>query len=71
MQDIVGQPLALLQRDRERMRRARLQRQIDALERKLDKIGPHPVGLARDRAFKLVSKVKRLKGELLQPVLPW
>lgn len=60
----------ILARTCERVRRERLHRQIGALEGKLEKIGPSPVGLRRDRAFKLLSKLKRLKGQLAHPELP-
>ncbi len=59
----------LLRRDRERRRRGRLLGQIGVLERKRDKIGASPVGLARERWFRLNSKVKKLKQELNQLVL--
>ena len=59
----------ILSRTRERVRRERLHRQIGALERKLEKIGPNPRGLRRDRAWRLNSKIKRLKHQLDQPEL--
>jgi hypothetical protein len=60
---------SLVRRVKEAKRRERLHRQIGALDSKLDKIG-NPVGqLARNRVYRLTSKLKRLKGELAQPEL--
>ena len=59
----------ILARTRERVRRESLHRQIGALEGKLEKIGPSPIGLRRNRYFKLLSKLRRLKGQLAQPEL--
>ena len=60
----------LLARTRETKRRERLHRQIGALEAKLAKIGPNPQFLARQRAYRLMSKKRRLEWELRCPVLP-
>jgi hypothetical protein len=60
----------LIARSRERKRRDHLQWEIERLERKLDKIGPNPIGqLTRNRAYRLIGEVKRLKGQLAQPEL--
>ena len=60
---------SIVRRVKERARRARLHRQIAAIEKKLDKVGPNPQFLLRDRAYRLMSKLKRLQRELAQPEL--
>lgn len=61
---------SIMARGRENKRRAKLHAQIGALESKLERIGPNPIGLRRDRAWRLLSKVKRLRAQLAQPSLP-
>lgn len=60
---------AILARTRERARREKLHREIGALERKLERIGANPQGLRHERAWRLNSKIKRLRAKLLQPEL--
>ncbi len=57
-------------RMREAKRRENLFRQIGVLRAKLDKIGPNPIGLTRERAWRLWGKLKRLNIELGQLELP-
>ncbi|MGO9798860.1 MAG: hypothetical protein ACLPQ0_05315 [Candidatus Binatus sp.] len=59
----------LVARHREARRRAAIESLISRIERKLDRIGPNPCGLRRDRAFRLVAQVQKLRGELAQPEL--
>ena len=53
-----------LSRVRERQRRAKLHRQIGALETRLKRIGPAPRFIDRQRAWKLLSKIRRLEWQL-------
>lgn len=59
----------ILARTRENARRQRLHRQIAALESKLEKLGSPSTMLKRNRAYRLTSKLKRLRAELQQPEL--
>jgi hypothetical protein len=51
---------------RERKRRERLHAQVGALKRRLDQIGPNPIGLRRARGYRLMSKIRRLETALDQ-----
>jgi hypothetical protein len=57
---------SLTRRVKERARREKLHRQIGALETKLAKLGEPLTMMKRDRAYRLNSKLKRLRAELAQ-----
>jgi len=56
--------------ERERHRRARLCRQIAALQATLDKVGKTPPRYHRERWFRLFNRLRSLQGELDQLELP-
>jgi hypothetical protein len=56
--------------DRERARRARLHRTIEALSAKLDTMGSPVTARERRKWFRLRSKIRRLHAKLAQPELP-
>lgn len=59
----------ILARTRERARRQRLHAQIGALEAKLERIGNPSTFFKRERVYRLNSKLKRLRAQLMQPEL--
>jgi hypothetical protein len=62
----------ILARTRERVRRKKLEGQLERQERKLDslgRIGPTTPMLRRGRAFRLMSQIKKLRAQLAQPEL--
>jgi len=60
----------IIDKSSERRRREGLNRRITALSAKLDRMSRPFEGRARERAFKLVAKIKRLEADLRQPMLP-
>jgi hypothetical protein len=59
----------IVRRVRERARRERLHREIGALESKLAKVIDHKRFNWNARAWKMTSKLKRLRAQLAQPEL--
>ena len=60
----------ILAQSSETRRREKLHRQIGALEGKLARLQPAYLPRDREKAWKLVAKIKRLEYALRQPMLP-